>query len=380
MGFPWSPVTYHLSPVTRHVSRVTLFIAALLAPAVTVFAEEEKILNVYNWADYIGPDTLADFEAEYGIRVNYDLFDSTTVVEAKLMAGQTGYDVVLQASRYSARMIPQGVFLPLDKNKLPLRKNLDPWVMSYLDRFDPGNRYSTPYMWGTTGFIYNVRMIRERMPDAPVHSSAMLFDPEVSSRFADCGISLLEEPTTVIPMVLLFLGHDPNSMDPVQIAEAESQLKAVRPYLRYVSSAKLLNDLPNEDICIAMGWSGDYGQASARIAEVGVDVELAYTVPEEGTVLWFDSLVIPADAPHPENAHLFLNYLMRPEVIAPISELTGYANANLASIPYMDPALANDPVAYPSMEDRNGWEAVVIHDPKLERMRSRAWSRFKTGL
>ena len=343
-------------------------------------AAEEKVLNFYNWADYFGPDTVADFEAEFGIKVNYDLYDSTTIVEAKLMAGRTGYDVVLQALNYSARMMPLGVYQPLNMDKLPMRKNIDPWVLQNIGRFDPGVRYSTPYMWGTTGFVYNVKMIRERLPDAPVDSAAMIFDPEIAAHFADCGISLLDEPTTVIPMALLYLGYDPSSIDPEHIRAAEEQLKAVRPYIRYFSSARMLNDLPNKDICIAMAWSGDFIQARSRIAEVGGDVELLYTIPKEGTVLWFDSLLIPHDAPHPDNAHLFLNYLMRPEVIAPISNLTGYANANAAAIPYLNPILAADPLIYPPMEDRKGWEVVVIHGPKLERIRSRSWSRIKTGL
>jgi len=346
----------------------------------TALAGEEKVLNVYNWADYIGPDTLADFEAEYGIRVNYDLFDATAVVEARLLAGNTGYDVVLQALRYSARLMKIGVFQPLDRDQLTLWGNLDPWVLEMMARYDPGNRYGTPYMWGTTGFAYNVDMVRERMPDAPVDSAALIFDPEIASRFADCGISMLDESTTVIPLVMLYLGYDPHSMDPGQLAEAEAVLKSVRPYVRYFSSTKMTNDLPNREICIAMAWSGDYAMAQDRAEEAGVDIELAYTVPREGTVLWFDSMLIPADAPHPGNAHLFLNFLMRPEVIAPISDLTGYANANLASLPYLDPDVANDPAAYPPMEQRAGWQAGLIYDPKLERQRTRIWSRVKTGL
>jgi putrescine transport system substrate-binding protein len=235
-------------------------------------------------------------------------------------------------------------------------------------------------MWGTTGFAYNVDMVRERMPDAPVESAALLFDPEIASRFADCGISMLDESTTVIPLVMLYLGYDPHSMDAAHLAEAEAVLKSVRPYVRYFSSTKMTNDLPNREICIAMAWSGDYAMAQDRAEEAGVDIELAYTVPREGTVLWFDSLLIPADAPHPGNAHLFLNFLMRPEVIAPISDLTGYANANLASLPYLDPDVANDPAAYPPMEQRAGWQAGLIYDPKLERQRTRIWSRVKTGL
>ena len=274
-------------------------------------AAEEPVLNVYNWADYIGPTTLADFEREHGIAVNYDIFDATAVVEAKLLAGRTGYDVVLQALRFSTRLIPIGVFQPLDHARLPNWKNLDPWVLEVMARYDPGNRYAAPYMWGTTGFTYNIDMVRERLPDAPLDSAAMLFDPAVAAHFADCGISLLDEASTVIPLVMLYLGHDPHSIDPDALAEAETVLKSVRPFIRYISSAKSLNDLPNREICIAMTWSGDYTQAQARADEVGSGVRLAYTVPREGTVMWFDSLLIPADAPHPENAHKFLDFLIQ---------------------------------------------------------------------
>jgi putrescine transport system substrate-binding protein len=359
---------------------VSVLLLVMTLASSSALAEEEKVLNVYNWADYIGQDTLADFEAEYGIRVNYDVFDATAVVEARLLAGKTGYDVVLQALRYSSRLMKIGAFQPLDHAQLTLWKNLDPWVLNVMAQADPGNRYGAPYMWGTTGFAYNVDRVLERMPEAPLDSAAMLFDPQVVSNFADCGISMLDEATTVIPLVMLYLGYEPHSMDQAQLAEAEAVLKSVRPYVRYFSSSRLINDLPNGEICVAMSWSGDYAQAQARAEEAGVDMRLAYTVPREGTVLWFDSMMIPADAPHPGNAHLFLNFLMRPEVIAPISELTGYANANSASIPFLDPRVANDPAAYPPMADRAGWQAGMIYDPKLERQRTRAWSRVKTGL
>ena len=343
-------------------------------------AGEEKVLNIYNWADYITPDTLANFEKEFGIRVNYDLYDATAVAEAKLLAGSTRYDLVLQALRFSSRLIPIGVFQPLDHARLPLWKNLDPWVLGIMARYDPGNRYAAPYMWGTTGFMYNVDMVRQRMPDAPVDSAAMLFDPVVTARFADCGVTWLDEASTVIPLVMLYLGHEPHSMEAEHLAEAEAVLKSVRPYIRYINSAMGLNDMGNKEVCIAMAWSGDYIQAQARADEVGANVHLGYTAPREGTVLWFDSLLIPADAPHPGNAHLFLNFLLRPEVIAPISEYTGYANANLASLPLLDPGLANDPATYPPLAARHGWQAGLLYDPKRERLRSRAWSRVKTGL
>lgn len=353
---------------------------ALASMAASALASEEPVLNFYNWADYIGETTLADFEAETGVRTNYDTFDATPVVEAKLLAGNSGYDVVLHAARYSARLIEVGAFLPLDKSMLPHWDNLDPWVLGQMQQFDPGNRYAVPYMWGTIGFAYNVRLVRERMPDAPVHSSSMLFDPKIAERFADCGISFLDSPTSVIPMVLAYLGHDPVSIEPDELQAAEQALLAVRPFIRYFSSSRLMIDLPNEEICIAMSWSGDYKQAELRAVDVGRDIELAYTAPAEGTLYFFDSLLIPADAPHPGNAHRFLDFLMRPEVIAPITNLLRYANGNVASLPLLDEDLASDPASYPSMEMRRNWKANRLYSPKQERLRSRIWSRVKAGL
>jgi len=341
---------------------------------------EEKVLNIYNWADYVAPDTIANFEKEFGIKVNYDLYDSTEVVEAKLLAGHTGYDIVMHSMRYSARLIPIGVYQPLDKSRLPLWKNLDPWVLGVMDGYDPGNRYGMPYTWGTTGYAVNLDLVRERMPDAPLGSGAMLFDPNVVSRFADCGVTLLDEPTDVIPLTLQYLGHDPNSLDPKDIVEVEAQLKLVRPYIRYFSSSRMINDLPNREVCIAMSWSGDYAQAMSRAKEVGASVNLAYYTPREGTVFWFDGVFIPSGAPHPENAYLFLNYLLRPEVIAAISNETRYANANLASRPYLLPEVANDPATFPSKYVREHAKIGYIFGPKDERRRTRAWSRVKTGL
>ncbi len=357
-----------------------LFLPLAFFIATSTGAEEEKILNVINWADYIGATTIADFEAEFGIKVNYDVYDSTEIMEAKLLAGQTGYDVVVHSSRYSARLIPIGVYRQLDQDQLPLWKNLDPWVLNVLANYDPGNLYAVPYMWGTTGFAYNIDMIKARMPDAPLNSGDMIFNPQVVSRFSDCGVTILDEPTDVIPLAMLYLGHDHNSMDPAHIAEVEAQLKSVRPYIRYFSSAKMINDFPNEEVCVAMSWSGDYAQAMARAEEVGADVHLAYSVPSEGTVLWVDGLFIPTDAQHPNNAHLFINYLMRPNVIAAVSNLIRYANANLASIPLMRPEVSKDPAVYPPESERDQLVTGLVFGPKLERRRSRAWARIKTGL
>ena len=282
-----------------------------MASMVAAVGAEAKVLNVFAWPDYVAPDTISNFEREYGIKVNFDTYASTEMAEARLLAGRTGYDVVVHAERYSARLIPIGVYQPLKRERLTNWGNLDPWVLKTLESADPGNRYGVPYLWGTTGFTYNVRMIRERMPDAPVHSGDMIFKPEVVKHFADCGITFLDEPTDMIPMAMVYLGHDPNSLNPKDLAEVEALLKSVRPYVRYFSSAKMLIDLPNEEVCIAMSWSGDYAQAMHRAKEAGRPVNLAYTTPREGTLAWFDMWFIPADAPHPDNAHLFLNYLLR---------------------------------------------------------------------
>jgi len=359
---------------------IPLLLAGFAIISTAARGAEAKILNVFTWTDYIAPNTIADFEKEYGIKVNYDTYDSTEMAEARLLAGRTGYDVVVHAERYSARLIPIGVYQPLDRAKLTNWGNLDPWVLKTLESADPGNRYGVPYLWGTTGFTYNVKMIRDRMPDAPVESGDMIFKPEVARRFADCGITFLDEPTDVIPMAMRYLGHDPNSLDPGDLAEVEAMLKSVRPYIRYFSSAKMLIDLPNEEVCIAMSWSGDYAQAMYRAKEAGRPVQLAYTPPREGTLAWFDLWFIPADAPHPDNAHLFLNYLLRPEVIAAISDTTRYAAPNPKAIPLLLPEVRDDPAIYPPEEIRRKLYRGTLQSPKAERLRSRLWSRVKTRL
>jgi putrescine transport system substrate-binding protein len=357
-----------------------IFAAIAMAWGVATAAAEAKVLNVFSWPDYFGPDTISGFEREYGIKVNHDTYDSTEMAEARLLAGRTGYDVVVHAERYSTRLIQVGVYRPLDRSKLTNWGNLDPWVLKTLESADPGNRYGVPYLWGTSGFTYNVPMIRERMPDAPLGSADMIFKPEVARHFADCGISFIDEPTDVIPMAMVYLGHHPDSLDPEELAEVEALLKGVRPYIRYFSSAKMLIDLPNEEVCIAMSWSGDYAQAMARSRQAGRPVQLAYTMPSEGTLAWFDMWFIPRDAPHPDNAHLFLNYLLRPDVIAGVSNETRYAAPNIKAMSLVAAEVRNDPAIYPPRELRDTLRKGIIHSPKEERVRSRLWSRVKTGL
>lgn len=343
-------------------------------------AAEEPVLNIYNWADYIAPETIEGFEREFGIEVNYDTYDSSETVEAKLLAGSTGYDVVDFAYYNASRIIPAGVFQPLDRDKLPLYGNLDPWVLAKTQAYDPDNRHSVPYMWGSTGFAYNARLVDKFLPGAPVESGAMLFDPDVVSQLAGCGVTWLDEPSDVIPMALIYLGLDPNSMAPDDLARVEAQLKSVRPYIRYFSSTRMMIDLPNEDVCVAMSYAGDYASARARALEVGSELPLHYTTPREGSALWMDGMFIPRDAPHPGNAHLFLNYLLRPEVIAHISNLIHYANANAAARPLVDPKILSDPAAYPGPEARERLRLRLAFGPKQERQRMRVWSRVKTGL
>ena len=351
-----------------------------MGSAAPAMAEEEKILNIYNWADYIGETTLADFQAEYGIKVNYDIYESSEIVDAKLMAGNTGYDIIIHSAAFSGRLLPVGIFQPLDKSKLTNLSNLDPRVMGLLAEGDPDNRYAVPYMWGTTGFSYNVDMIAEIMPDAPLASGAMIFDPDILSRFTDCGVSFLDSPTDVIPMALIYLGFDGNSADPDEIAEAQELLQGVRPYIKYFSSTKMLMDLPNKEICIAMSWSGDYATAYKRAEEAGVKIKLAYTIPEEGSSSWVDAAYIPSDAPHPENAHLFLDFLMRPEVIAAISNKTNYANGNRAATSLVHPEIVNNPAIYATDEVLHNSTVQKLFPPKIERIRTRVWSRVKTGM
>jgi len=362
----------------RH--RLAFACAALWLYSADARAAEPPVLNVYNWADYIGPTTLADFEAETGIRVNYDTYESSEVVEAKLLAGSTGYDVVGHSGQYSARLIPLGIFRALDKSRLPNWKYLDPGVLKVLAEYDPGNLYAAPYMWGSTGFAYNAEMVRERIPDAPVGSGAMIFDPKFMAKLADCGVSFLDSPTDVIPMALVYLGYDANSNDPEHLRAAEALLAAVRPYVKYFSSARMLNDMPNREVCVAMSWSGDYATARARAADAGIEIDLAYTVPREGSVFWFDGFFIPADAPHPENAHRFIDFLFRPDVIAKITNQTRYANAIPEAKRLEDPEIVADPAVYPTESVTRLLQLPRNLPPKSERLRTRAFARVKAGM
>ncbi|HNP37409.1 MAG TPA: polyamine ABC transporter substrate-binding protein [Woeseiaceae bacterium] len=357
---------------------------ALLLPACTGGDSGQKggpnVVNVYNWADYLAPDTLAKFEAETGIRVNYDIYDSSEVVDVKLLTGNSGYDVVVHSYQFSARLAPIGIYLPIDYSRLTNIGNLDPEVMSQIDVYANVRGYTVPYHWGTTGYAYNEKLVRERLPDHPMDSADVLFDPKIVSKLADCGVSLLDGPTDLFPMVLTYLGLDPNSTDPDDLAIAEAQLKSVRPYILYFSNQKMISDLPNREVCVAMSWSGDYAQAQARATAAGIDIDLRYTVPKEGSRLWVDGFFIPADAPHVDNAYRFIDFMTRADIAAANANEVFYANANAASWPLINPEILNNPAIFP---DKEVWKRLFPMnpvDPKEERPRTRAFARVKSGL
>jgi putrescine transport system substrate-binding protein len=339
-----------------------------------------KKLNIYNWADYINPEAITDFEEEFGIDVTYDIYDSSEIVDTKLMTGRSGYDVVVHASSFTSRLASVGIFHQVEFDRLPNWRHLDPLLVKAADEKYSNGLQGVPFFWGTTGITYNVDMIKARMPDAPLNSSAIIFDPEIISKFTDCGISFLDDPTSVIPMAMLYLGYPSNSVDLKQLRDVETLIKAVRPYVTYFSSTKMLLDLPSEEVCIAMSWSGDYSVATNRAKEAGIDIKLDYIIPKEGGGMWFDNMYILEDAPHRENAYLFLNYMLRPEVIAATTNYIGYANVNKSATPLVDSHLTEDVAVYPDEETLQRLHTTEILAPKEERKRSRTWTKIKTGL
>jgi putrescine transport system substrate-binding protein len=352
---------------------------ALSAVAGVASADEEKVLNVYNWSDYIAEDTISVFEERTGIKVNYDVFDSNEVLEAKLLAGNTGYDVVVPSASFMERQIKAGVFRRLDKDALTNYGNLDPEILKRVALHDPDNEHAVPYMWGTTGIGYNEAMVAAALPDAPVGSWDMLFDPAVVSKLSECGVTLLDAPTEVFSAALVYLGKNPSSEDLGDLEAAEALLAGIRPYIRYIHSSQQINDLANGEICVAMGWSGDIMIAADRASEADNGVEISYTIPEEGTIIWFDMLAIPSDAPHPGNAHLFINYLLEPEVIAAVSNYVYYANPNTAATEFVGAEVTEDPGSYPPPEVKEKLFPDLAHTAKYTRVQTRAWTRFKTG-
>jgi putrescine transport system substrate-binding protein len=363
----------------KRLGSALLFFACFVLLTVGGASAQQRIIKIYNWSDYIDPSVLDDFTAATGIKVIYDVYDSNEILETKLLAGNIGYDLVFPSGNFLARQIEAGIFRPLDRSKLPNWKNLDPEIMARLEKYDPGNKFGIPYLWGTTGIAYNVDKIKERMPDASLDSWKMIFEPENLKRFADCGIYMLDAPDEVIPAALKYLGEDPDSKDPAVLAKAEPVLLGIRPYVRKFHSSENINALANGDICLAVMWSGDAKIAGNRAEEAGKNVKIEYRIPKEGAQMWFDMMAIPKSAANAEDAFAFINYLLEPEVIAKSTNVVTYANPNSASKPFIDQSILNDPTIYPPPDVMNKLFLVTPNDQKTQRVVTRIWQRVKTG-
>ncbi len=344
-------------------------------------AKQDKVVHVYNWSDYVAEDTVAQFEKATGIRVVYDVYDSNEMLEAKLVTGGSGYDVVFPSARpFAQRQIAAGIYAPLDKSKLTHLSDIDPALLKALNDVDPGNAHSVPYMWGTTGLGINVAKVKEALGEnAALDSWSLLFDPANAEKLAKCGISVLDDDQETFAAALMWRGVDPNSQDPAQIETVKSVYAPIHSSIRYFNSSKYIDDLANGDLCLAMGYSGDVLQAQDRASEAGNGVEIQYVIPKEGAVRWFDLMAIPKDAPHPDNALAFIDYLMKPEVIAAITGYVGYANPNMAATALLDPEIANDPGIYPPAEVVAKLIDPVSLPETLQRERVRAWTTIKSG-
>ncbi len=351
--------------------------AALALGATTALAEE---VRVYNWSDYIDEALLEKFEAETGIDLIYDVFDSNEVLETKMLAGGSGYDVVVPSGTFLQRQIVAGAFQPLDKSKLPNMANMWDVIEARTAQYDPGNAYSINYMWGTTGIGVNVAKVQEALgADAPLDSMDLILKPENMEKLASCGVYFLDAPTEIVPMTLQYLGEDPDSKDKDVIAKVEPVLQAVRPYIKKFHSSEYINALANGDICVAVGWSGDILQARDRAAEADNGVEIAYNAFAEGSLMWFDQMAIPVDAPNPEGALKFLNFIMDAQNMADASNYVYYANGNLASQPLLEEDVIDDPAIYPTPETVENLYTTTPYDPKVQRIVTRLWTKIKSG-
>lgn len=359
-------------------NKLGLAVLAMLG-SFAINAQAETV-KVYNWSDYIAEDTLANFEAATGNKVIYDVFDSNEVVEAKLLTGNTGFDVVVPSASFLGRQIMAGVFMKLDRNKIPNWKHLDPSLMAKLERVDPGNAHSVPYLWGTTGIGYNVEKVAEILgEDYEVNSWDMIFKPEVISKLASCGVVTLDAASEIIPAALHYLGFDPNTHNADEIKKAGELIKSIRPHIRYFHSSQYINDLANGDICVAVGWSGDVMQASDRASEAENGVTVDYVIPKEGAAMWFDMLAIPADATNVDGAHQFINYILEPKVTASITDYVWYPNGSKAATPLVNPEITGAENIYPTPEVMDKLYTFDVMPAKVSRVTNRVWTEIKAG-
>src|SRR5450631_140582 len=343
-------------------------------------AKNGGVLNLFWWSDFIAPDTIPNFEKQTGIKVNISYYDSEETLETRVLAGQSGFDVVDPAAPYFfQRQIRSGAYMPLDKTKLPNLAHLDPVIMARVASVDPDNAHGIVYMWGTVGIGYNKEKVARVLPNVPLTSWRVVFDPVTASKLAKCGIQILDSPAEVVLLVLRYLGKDANSRSPQDLADVERVLMAIRPYIRNIDTSSYLEGIANGDLCLVVGYNSDFVQARRRANEAKKGVQIGYALPEEGSVVYFNMLAIPRDAPHATNAHLFINYLMKPEVIADITNFVGSANANLVATPLLDLAIANDTASYPTPAQRETLFVQTESTPEQARAITRLWQKFKTG-
>jgi putrescine transport system substrate-binding protein len=361
--------------------RVALVLAAIvvLACAQSAIGQPERVVNFYNWSDYVDPSVLDDFSKKTGIAVRYDTFDSSDTLEAKLLAGQSGYDVVVPTGYFLAREIEAGIFQKLDKVKLPNLANAWPEIAQKLAVYDPGNQFAVNYMWGTTGIGYNVQDVRQILgPDAVIDSWEDVFNSQKIAKFKDCGVHLLDSSDDIMPAGLHYLHLDPNSSDPADLAKVTDLLMKIRPYVRKFHSSEYINALATGEICLAVGFSGDVKQAQKRAVEAKNGIAIGYSIPKEGAQLWFDNLAIPKDAPHVDAAHELINYLLEPAVAAKNTNYVSYANGDRPS-QFIDHAILEDRTIYPDAATMAKLYTIIAHDQKTQRLINRLWTRIKTG-
>nr|WP_215731335.1 MULTISPECIES: polyamine ABC transporter substrate-binding protein [Pseudomonas] len=366
-----------------HVPIFSCLRNALLAAAgltIAVGAQAAGTVHIYNWSDYIGESTLADFQKETGIKPVYDVFDSNETLEGKLLAGRTGYDVVVPSNHFLGKQIKAGAFQKLDRAQLSNYSNLDPALLKRLEQNDPGNLYAVPYLWGTNGIGYNVDKVKAVLGVDKIDSWGVLFEPENIKKLQSCGVAFLDSADEMMPTVLNYMGLNANSTNPKDYEKATDKLLAVRPYVTYFHSSKYIGDLANGDICVAIGFSGDIFQAKNRAAEAKKGVNIAYTVPKEGGALWFDMLAIPKDSSNVKQAHAFINYLLKPEVIAQVSDSVGYANPNPGSDKLMDQSIRTDESVYPPQAVIDKAYVSTELPPNIQRLMTRSWTKVKSGM
>ncbi|HEV7265402.1 MAG TPA: polyamine ABC transporter substrate-binding protein [Falsiroseomonas sp.] len=365
-------------PFTRRLMVLGACLATLLAA--TPLRAQERVVNVFNWNDYIDPYMVQRFTRETGIRVRYDVFDSLETLEGRLSAGRSGYDIVVPTNEPTfSRLARAGAFRPLDRSLIPNLANLDPELQRQVATSDPGNRFGVLYLWGTIGLGVNAERVRALAPDAPLGSLALLMDPRHARRIARCGITMMDSAIDVIPTVLHYLGKDPNSIEAADLRAVEQALLAIRPHIRNFSTGGAIEALATGQSCLAFAYSGDVLQAASRAEEANRGVEVRYVIPEEGAQLWFDLLAIPADAPNPAGAHAFIDFVLQPEVMANITNHVGYPNGVPASRPLVEPEVANDPAVFPDAALRARFFTIGPVPQAAERARSRMWARFKAG-